>query len=73
MGFIVLHNYKIVYTTDMILDKEYYEDYWSDWSRHKEDPDEALRMLTCIPNVKVLIDQQHEINGISIWGSPWGS
>lgn len=57
----------------MILDTEYYNDYWSDWSVHKEDSEKALKMLTSLPNTRVLIDEGMELpGGITLWGSPWG-
>lgn len=57
---------------DMILDTKYYDNYWGDWSTTKEDSDKALHMLTSLPNTHVLIDQGLEIDGVNLWGSPWG-
>lgn len=57
----------------MILDTEYYDDYWSDWSVHKEDSEQALGFLTALPNTSVLIDEGMELpGGVTVWGSPWG-
>jgi hypothetical protein len=56
----------------MILDTEYYNDYWSDWAVQKEDPQRALHLLSSLDNVTVLIDEGMQIEGITFWGSPWG-
>jgi hypothetical protein len=56
----------------MILDTEYYNDYWSDWSVHKEDSTKALKMLTSLANTTVLIDEGITLEGLKLWGSPWG-
>lgn len=55
---------------DMIMDQEYYESYWSDWSRVKQDAVKALKSLTDIPGCHVLIDKGIHIEGVNIWGSP---
>jgi hypothetical protein len=56
----------------MILDTEYYNDYWSDWSVNKEDSERARSILNSVPNTSLLVDEGVELDGISLWGSPWG-
>lgn len=53
------HKYKIVVpgNHDMILDTEYYEGYWGDWSPVKESSSEALQILQAVSGVQVLIDE----------------
>mmetsp|Transcript_22194 Transcript_22194/g.37592 ORF Transcript_22194/g.37592 Transcript_22194/m.37592 type:complete len:301 (-) Transcript_22194:286-1188(-) len=56
---------------DMILDIDYYNEYWSDWSHHKEDTERARGLLMSVPNATLLIDEGITVEGITLWGSPW--
>jgi hypothetical protein len=58
---------------DMILDAEYYNDYWSDWSAMKEDSERAFHALESLPNTSVLLDGGLQLQGVTLWGSPWGA
>ncbi|CAE7812792.1 unnamed protein product [Symbiodinium sp. KB8] len=55
---------------DMLLDEDYYENYWSDWSRVKESPREAKAAFAS-RNIELLIDQGTSIEGVTFYGSPW--
>ncbi|CAE7901314.1 unnamed protein product [Symbiodinium necroappetens] len=55
---------------DMLLDEDYYQAYWSDWSRVKESPREAKAAFAS-RNIELLIDQGTSIEGVTFYGSPW--
>ena len=55
---------------DMIMDANYYESYWSDWSEVKESHDEAMWAFVS-KNIEVLIDQTTTVQGFRFFGSPW--
>eukprot|EP00933_Yihiella_yeosuensis_P071284 TRINITY_DN79492_c0_g1_i1.p1 TRINITY_DN79492_c0_g1~~TRINITY_DN79492_c0_g1_i1.p1 ORF type:complete len:334 (-),score=36.19 TRINITY_DN79492_c0_g1_i1:43-1044(-) len=55
---------------DMILHKEYYDNFWSDWSSKKESHEEAVKVLTD-KNIKILVDETVYIHGVKFHGSPW--
>jgi hypothetical protein len=54
----------------MLLDPDYYEQFWSDWSAIQESSDAALRALT-EKGVEVLIDRSITVSGVAVHGSPW--
>jgi hypothetical protein len=53
---------------DLLLDEPYYAEYWSDWSKEKEDPRLARAALT---PATVLQDASITIEGVKIYGSPY--
>mmetsp|Transcript_2250 Transcript_2250/g.5300 ORF Transcript_2250/g.5300 Transcript_2250/m.5300 type:complete len:321 (+) Transcript_2250:28-990(+) len=61
---------------DMILDKDYYDLYWSDWSKEKESHEEAMAAFSK-NNIEVLVDRAVTVGGtgshtgFSVFGSPW--
>ena len=55
---------------DMLLDEDYYEAYWSDWSRVKESHADAKAAFAS-KNIELLIDQMTSIEGVTFYGSPW--
>jgi predicted phosphohydrolase len=54
---------------DMIMDRQYYDAYWADWSHVKESSDEAFEAFAQ-RGVHVLIDSMIEIRGVRVYGSP---
>jgi Icc-related predicted phosphoesterase len=66
------HSHKILVpgNHDMLLDPDYYEQFWSDWSAVQESTEEALRALT-EQGVAVLIDKSITVSGVTVHGSPW--
>jgi hypothetical protein len=44
----------------MILDAEYYDKYWADWSAVRESSAGALALLRAVPGVEVLIDESKQ-------------
>lgn len=55
---------------DMILDQDYYEDYWGDWSAHKESH-EAAQAVIRSGGIRILVDELAEVCGVHVYGSPW--
>eukprot|EP00927_Polykrikos_kofoidii_P045484 TRINITY_DN3949_c0_g1_i2.p1 TRINITY_DN3949_c0_g1~~TRINITY_DN3949_c0_g1_i2.p1 ORF type:complete len:361 (-),score=31.75 TRINITY_DN3949_c0_g1_i2:62-1144(-) len=66
------HPFKLVVpgNHDFLLDADYYEQYWSDWSTKKESTDQAIAAFKS-RGVKVLMDDVIEIKGVTVAGSPW--
>mmetsp|Transcript_76401 Transcript_76401/g.212235 ORF Transcript_76401/g.212235 Transcript_76401/m.212235 type:complete len:334 (-) Transcript_76401:89-1090(-) len=55
---------------DMIMHESYWNEFWSDWSRHYQPTSAAFDCFTRA-GVRVLIDEVVEVAGVRIYGSPW--
>lgn len=55
---------------DMILDQDYYEEYWGDWSARKESHEAAQAILRS-GGIRILVDELAEVFGVRVYGSPW--
>ncbi|CAE8682023.1 unnamed protein product, partial [Polarella glacialis] len=55
---------------DMILDENYYDAYWGDWSAQQESHSEAVAEFTS-RGIQLLVDKSIEVHGLHVYGSPW--
>lgn len=56
---------------DMVLDGQYYRDYYSDWAEEYCAAEEAVTALEQLGGCTVLVDRSVQLCGLNFLGSPW--
>eukprot|EP00292_Cryptomonas_paramecium_P008521 CAMPEP_0113726236 /NCGR_PEP_ID=MMETSP0038_2-20120614/40287_1 /TAXON_ID=2898 /ORGANISM="Cryptomonas paramecium" /LENGTH=277 /DNA_ID=CAMNT_0000656755 /DNA_START=163 /DNA_END=997 /DNA_ORIENTATION=- /assembly_acc=CAM_ASM_000170 len=55
---------------DMIMDREYYKIFWSDWASRRE-VDEESHLVEALEGIRVLVGESIQVGGVHVYGAPW--